>query len=159
MNRALHLVILLAATCLVLAPWAPAGAAQNPEFPPDPPGVTVIDRAAERVHGEKSGFSFYAILYNRGGHGVVDIYRGTEKKGKEKHVDISHMAWRKVHTWNLVFQGSPVLIETPTLLAMSVQEKEVQFAIVDHLAYQEARVTMYLTYDIRKGTFHEGFVD
>jgi hypothetical protein len=151
---------MLAFIVLAAAAGAHSVYAANPEFPPDPAGITVIDRAAERIYTAKSSFCLYAILFNRGGHGVVDIYKGIEVKGKAKGAKINHMKWQKIHTWNLIFQGTPVEVQSPTLLGITLQEdREAHIAIVDHMSYQEARVTMYMVYDIRKGTFREGFVD
>lgn len=127
------------------------GFCQNLEFPPDPPGVKIIDRACETVAKGNNLTGFYAVMYNADKNTVIEIYIGQDAPG--------HMKWKKIRTWKLVFQNSPILLRTPSLISIREEDNEVFFSFVDDLKYREGKVHISLIYNIKSGKFKEAWAD
>ncbi|MDQ7824887.1 MAG: hypothetical protein RDV48_18960 [Candidatus Eremiobacteraeota bacterium] len=125
---------------------------QSPEFPPDPAGRKVIDRDCLRMNPGNKLLAFYAVMYNTEKVTVIDIYRGAD--------GTKHVEWKKLLSWKLMFQGSPILLREPSLVRIiSRDDEEVIFYFIDDLKYREAKVHLEKVYHISTGAFSENWSD
>jgi len=117
------------------------------EFPPDVPGLKLIDRAYETIYANDQETHFYAVLYNGKNQSHVDIYRG--------------LPWKKIYRWSVTFEGDPVKVRDRAALQISHGEndRKVTFYWNEYAGYAEAAVHLSLAYDLLTGTFSTSWSD
>lgn len=132
---------------LLLLLYSPAAAKPLDAFPPDPAGVTVIDRVYEELEMGQQTHNIYAVLYLTGGrNSQLDIYSGKSvPAGRE---------WKKLYSWKLL-RGP----EKVSVLSAQVHEQEIQIAVHDWFKYVEARAIPVLHYYPKTGKFSEQMAD
>lgn len=128
MKQALLLFIIF-----LLAPvWAQEPAAL---YPPDPSGQ-IVDRAQAEIWADKQ-IIYYAVLYNKGEQGYIDLY----KSGP----------WKKAKTIKVVFQEEAVKIPHPSVLTVTAEGNIVQLYWNSFVGYQEGAVHIGYSYDRTTG--------
>lgn len=134
---------ILILTLLLLTSAVPAQQSDN--FPADPAGAQVVDRAHETLYSDSGTAHFYALMTTRGDQSTLAIYKG--------------LPWRKVHTWPLEFQGSRVRVPDNAVLHIEGSDQQVVFYWEDFAGYREGAVRLSLTYDRATGTFNTNWSD
>lgn len=143
--------IILIAFFLLFSVFSAQAAEINRNFPPDPAGFNVIDRACATVNNERVIYTLYAVMYNTREGTLVDIYQSSSLNEK--------LTWKKVYQWKPEMAGERQVLPTPSVLAVFESEEEVSFSIIYTVKYYVGKVTFYLSHDIRTGRFEKGWSD
>lgn len=105
------------------------------DYPPDPEG-SLVDRARETVWGN-TPVTFYAVIYNRGEQGYLDLYKGGP--------------WKKIQSIKIEFEGDSVKIPEPSVLLMRHEENKIHMSWETFVGYREGAVSLHYIYDRATG--------
>lgn len=132
MKRSLLLLLLLG-----LVAGARAQSAQD--YPADPSGATVVDRAVLTTDSE-APVTYYAVLCTQGDQSFLDVYQGTP--------------WQRLHHWPIEFQGEKVVVPARSVLQIAQdQPGQLTFFWSSYAGYSEGAVHLSITYDQDKKTW------
>lgn len=138
MRRWLTLFLLLG-----LGLGARAQSAQD--YPADPSGATVVDRAVLTT-GSESEVTFYAVLCTQRDQSFLDVYQG--------------IPWKRVHHWPIEFQGDKVVVPARSVLQIAEdQPGQLTFYWTSYAGYSEGAVHLSVTFDRSKGTWTPNWSD
>lgn len=155
-KRAKKVIVMAMAAAVVCAAAARAGG--YAEFPQDPRGVKVIDRASFDVSVIDSGtWHFYAITYNTKTNGIMKIYSIFEKSNAD-----TMPAWKEIYTWKMAFQGKSVKLKSNEVLGIAQNDPAalvVSFWTNTYAGYIEGAAHIGLNYDIKTGKFTQDWSD
>jgi len=136
---------------ILLSSLAAPAAEINRNYPPDPAGFTVIDRACATVNTKNGSYALYAVMYNTREGTLVDIYQSSSLKEK--------LSWKKVYQWKPDMAGERQVLPAPSVLAVFESEEKISFSIIYMVKYYVGKVTFYVSHDIRTGRFEKGWSD
>lgn len=113
------------------------GMASYSSLPPDPGGMTVIDR--EFVWTRTGDMDvLLAVLYTRDGAEYVDISTG--------EIGEDDTEWTLLHTWPVEMDGEPLHLPPNTVMQSSGYFGIVDFSFVYDLRTYEGKANVYLRF-------------
>lgn len=117
------------------------------EYPPDTPGLQLVDRAYKGVYSSDKETHYYAVLYNGKDQTYLEVYQGTP--------------WKKIHRWAVTFEGEKVKVRSRATLEIWHDEEgqKLSFYWNDFVGYAEAAVHQSLNYDLKTGKFSTSWSD
>lgn len=141
-------VALMTATLMYAAAAHAEGYAN---FPPDPKGVKIIDRASLVTSNDSGSTYYYAIIYNTKTNGIMKIYSAFDDPNSSKP-----FKWKELYTWKMVFEGDNVKlqdVEVITIASDDTEQPYINFWTDSFIGYIEGAVHMGLTYNSETGEF------
>lgn len=123
-------------------------AAAAAEFPADPAGIDVIDRAFLRTYAGEEEHVFYLCMMNSEEGGVITIQ---ELQGDR---------WETVCSWhpeNML--GEPVVFGGTGVLSVQEAGGSLLVTWIDRISSYEGMAALYLDYGILQGQWQDYWVD
>jgi hypothetical protein len=148
-------VVLFAMAVVAVAAIGALAKGSAADFPPDPKGVKVIDRATFSVNINDGTRHFYAIIYNSSKKGVMKIFGLTEK-------DSIVSNWKDLYTWSPSLEGDYYKFSNNEVISISQDapdSSEVVFWFTRYVGYVEGAVHFGLTHDLKTGKFEQQWSD
>lgn len=122
-------------------------------MPPDPEGISVIDRALYRGTTPGEDHVLYITLFNTSDSiGTVELQSGIRLQ--------DGWYWETVCIWNpMTYNGNPLCIEPGSVLSIQRHNSSLYLTWIDRLDYIEGMASLYLDYNLQSREFEEFYMD